>query len=83
MGECKSAVYVRNGVASATSFEYQVKATGQAASDLGCQVAPHTSYTEGDMQKQFESQTGTSSDDAVLWMPSFSSKNSFLELGRG
>lgn len=66
MGECKSAVYIRNGVASATSFEYQVKATGQAASDLGCQVAPHTSYTEGDIQKQFESQTGTSSDDAVL-----------------
>lgn len=66
MGECKSSVYVRNSVASATSFEDQVKAAEQTASDLGYQVVPHTSYTEGDMQKQFESQTGPASDDAVL-----------------
>ena len=51
MGERKSAVYVRNSTASAEGFEAQAKSAEQTAADLGHQVAPHTSYSEGDMLK--------------------------------
>ena len=66
MGERKSAVYVRNSTASAEGFEAQAKSAEQTAADLCHQVAPHTSYSEGDMQKSFESHTGITGDNAVL-----------------
>ena len=78
MGECKSAVYVRNGVASATSFEYQVKATGQAVKLRRILLTPKEICRNSLSLKLVPPPMMPS-----FWMPSFSSKNSFLELGRG
>ena len=66
MGECKTAVYVRNSTAPAEDFESQVKSAEQIAADLGHQAAPHAAYSEGDMQKLFESHTDITGGDTGL-----------------